>query len=66
MRKVILVIRDGWGYNPKEEENAIFAAKTPNTDALMKQYPNTLLKCSGKAVGLSEGYQGNSEARQWI
>lgn len=61
MRKVILVIRDGWGYNPKKEKNAIAAAKTPNTDMLMKKYPNTLLNCSGEAVGLPDGYQGNSE-----
>ncbi len=61
MKKVILVIRDGWGFNPKEEKNAIFFADTPETDGLMKDYPNTLLKCSGKAVGLPKGYQGNSE-----
>jgi 2,3-bisphosphoglycerate-independent phosphoglycerate mutase len=61
VRKVILVIRDGWGYNPRETENAIFAAKKPNTDELMREYPNTLLKASGEAVGLEKGYQGNSE-----
>ncbi|MCX6799067.1 MAG: 2,3-bisphosphoglycerate-independent phosphoglycerate mutase [Candidatus Diapherotrites archaeon] len=60
-KKVILVIRDGWGYNPHKTENALAAAKTPNTDKIMKEYPHTLLKCSGKAVGLEEGYQGNSE-----
>ena len=43
MRKVILVIRDGWGFNPKKEKNAIFAASTPETDKLMQEYPNTLL-----------------------
>ncbi len=61
MKKVILVIRDGWGFNPKKEQNAIAAAKTPNTNRLMQEYPNTLLKCSGEAVGLGKGYQGNSE-----
>ncbi|MEM4662758.1 MAG: 2,3-bisphosphoglycerate-independent phosphoglycerate mutase, partial [Candidatus Diapherotrites archaeon] len=61
MRKVILVIRDGWGYSPKKEGNAILNAKTPNTDRLMKKYPNTLLDCAGEAVGLPAGYQGNSE-----
>lgn len=61
MKKTILVIRDGWGYNPKKENNAIASAKTPNTDRLMRDYPNTLLECSGGAVGLPGGYQGNSE-----
>ncbi len=61
MKKVVLVIRDGWGFNPKQEKNAIFAANTENTDRLMKEYPNTLLECAGEAVGLPKGYQGNSE-----
>lgn len=61
MHKVILLIRDGWGYNPAKKGNAIATAKTPNTDALMKKYPHTLLQCSGEAVGLSKGFQGNSE-----
>ena len=61
MKKVILVIRDGWGFNPKKEQNAIAAAQTPNTDSLMREYPNTLIHCSGEAVGLEKGYQGNSE-----
>ena len=61
MKKVILVIRDGWGYNPRTTENAVYAAKKPNTDRLMKDYPNTLLEAAGEAVGLENGYQGNSE-----
>ncbi len=61
MKKVILVIRDGWGFNPKKEKNAIKAANTKNTDRLMKEYPNTLLNASGQAVGLPKGFQGNSE-----
>lgn len=60
-RKVILVIRDGWGYNPNKEGNFILEAGTPATDELMQKYPNTLIKASGEAVGLPEGYQGNSE-----
>jgi len=61
MRKVILVIRDGWGFSPKKKNNAIYEGKTPNTDQLMKKYPNTLIKASGKAVGVPKGFQGNSE-----
>jgi len=61
MGKVILVIRDGWGYRKDSKQNAILESKTPVTNKLMKEYPNTLLHCSGQAVGLPEGYQGNSE-----
>ena len=61
MKKVILVIRDGWGFSPKKEKNAIRAANTENTDRLMKECPNTLLNASGRAVGLPKGFQGNSE-----
>ena len=58
--KVILVIRDGWGYNKSHKNNAIYQ-NAPYTEQLMKKYPNTLLKASGEAVGLPKGYQGNSE-----
>src|SRR3989338_4171864 len=61
MKKIILVIRDGWGYNANKKNNAIREAKIPNTNRLMKEYSNTLLECSGEAVGLGPSYQGNSE-----
>jgi 2,3-bisphosphoglycerate-independent phosphoglycerate mutase len=60
-RKVILVIRDGWGYRADCTENAICQTPTPATDALMRDCPNTLLAASGEAVGLPAGFQGNSE-----
>ncbi len=61
MKKVLLVIRDGWGYRESAEDNAIYQAETPNNDRFMKEYPHTLLDASGEAVGLPKGYQGNSE-----
>jgi len=60
-KKVILVIRDGWGFRADSENNAIAHAKTPNNDFLVENYPNVLLNASGKAVGLPKNYQGNSE-----
>jgi len=60
-RKVILIIRDGWGYNEKKEGNFLLPEFTPIDSELRKNYPNTLLDASGNAVGLPEGYQGNSE-----
>jgi 2,3-bisphosphoglycerate-independent phosphoglycerate mutase len=61
MEKVILVIRDGWGHRKDKEKNAISKAKTPFTNYLLKNFPNTLLNASNGAVGLPENYQGNSE-----
>ena len=61
MKKVLLIIRDGWGYRESEKLNAIATAKTPVDDSLKERYPWTLLHASGEAVGLPHGYQGNSE-----
>ncbi|MFC1803659.1 2,3-bisphosphoglycerate-independent phosphoglycerate mutase [Thermoproteota archaeon] len=60
--KVILVVRDGWGYTEETKGNAIYLANTPNNDRYMNIYPWTLLKCTGNAVGLPEGTQGGSES----
>jgi len=60
-KPIILIIRDGWGYRASKKQNAVAQGKTPNTDRLMKQYPNILIEASGKAVGLPKGYEGNSE-----
>ncbi|MCW4050046.1 MAG: 2,3-bisphosphoglycerate-independent phosphoglycerate mutase [Candidatus Bathyarchaeota archaeon] len=60
-RRVILVVRDGWGYTSETAGNAVHLAWTPNDDYYMKNYPWTLLKCTGNAVGLPEGTQGGSE-----
>ncbi len=61
MQKVLLLILDGWGYNPGSKANAIEAANTPCYDHLLATYPNTLLEASGVYVGLPEGIMGNSE-----
>jgi len=58
---VVLVILDGWGYREASEGNAIAAAKTPVMDSLWAAYPSTLIRTSGKDVGLPEGQMGNSE-----
>jgi len=60
-RKIILVIRDGWGYRKSAKQNALTKFYAPVNYRLMKKYPSTLLKASGEAVGLPKGYQGNSE-----
>jgi 2,3-bisphosphoglycerate-independent phosphoglycerate mutase len=63
-RPVVLVIRDGWGYNPDPDQdlyNAIKRADTPVDDMLMAEYPNCLIHTSGEDVGLPDGTMGNSE-----
>ncbi len=64
----VLIIRDGWGSNPNPEHDAFNAIKlagernlTPVSDALMRDYPSTLVKTSGEDVGIPEGTMGNSE-----
>jgi 2,3-bisphosphoglycerate-independent phosphoglycerate mutase len=60
-RPLMLMVLDGWGYREAEEGNAIKAARTPNLDRLVKEYPWCFLEASGEAVGLPEGQMGNSE-----
>ena len=60
----VLIIRDGWGYNPnpaEDECNAVKCANTPVDDMLMAEYPNCLIHTSGEDVGLPAGTMGNSE-----
>lgn len=61
MNKVLLIILDGYGEGKKYPGNAITLAKTPTLTELRKRYPWTLLKASGKAVGVPKGTQGGSE-----
>jgi 2,3-bisphosphoglycerate-independent phosphoglycerate mutase len=60
-RPLVLTILDGWGYSPVLEGNAIAAARKPTYDALLGEYPHTLVHTSGPFVGLPEGQMGNSE-----
>lgn len=58
---VVLIILDGWGYRDDRDGNAIAQAKTPVMDSLWAAYPHTLIRTSGRDVGLPEGQMGNSE-----
>jgi 2,3-bisphosphoglycerate-independent phosphoglycerate mutase len=60
-KPLVLTILDGWGYSAATEGNAIAAARKPTYDALLREYPNTLVRTSGPSVGLPEGQMGNSE-----
>ncbi|MDX2212616.1 MAG: 2,3-bisphosphoglycerate-independent phosphoglycerate mutase [Oculatellaceae cyanobacterium bins.114] len=58
---VVLVILDGWGYREDTDGNAVAIANTPIIDSLWAAYPHTLIRTSGKDVGLPDGQMGNSE-----
>lgn len=58
---IMLIILDGFGYSATTKYNAIAQADTPHLTAWMKEYPHCLLQASGTAVGLPEGFMGNSE-----
>ncbi len=60
-KKVMLIVRDGYGYTKRKKDNAILKANTPFTDKLEKEFPTILLNASGEAVGLPAGFMGNSE-----
>jgi len=59
---VVVIVMDGIGISDKTEGNAVYHGYTPFLDRLLSEYPNTLLKAHGTAVGLpSDDDMGNSE-----
>ncbi len=60
-KPLMLMILDGWGINPRPDNNAVALAATPNLDRLLASFPATTIRTSGMAVGLPEGQMGNSE-----
>jgi 2,3-bisphosphoglycerate-independent phosphoglycerate mutase len=61
MKKVILLILDGFGINDSEYGNAIKQANMPNYNELFNEYPHAILQASGEYVGLPDNQFGNSE-----
>ncbi len=61
VRPVALIILDGWGYREDPTANAIRLANTPHWNTIWANSSRTLLRASGRAVGLPEGQMGNSE-----
>lgn len=61
MKKVALLILDGWGIEKNKKISAINLAKTPNINFYIKKYPNSTLLTSGLNVGLPKNQMGNSE-----
>ena len=61
MKKVALIILDGWGIGDGSKSDAIANANTPFFDSLIINYPHSTLLTSGNNVGLPDGQMGNSE-----
>ena len=61
MKKVILVIFDGFGLRDEKQGNAILNADMPNYNYLLNNYPHSRLQASEQYVGLPKGQMGNSE-----
>ena len=51
MKKVMLVILDGFGYREEVHGNAIVEADPKNFNELWKKYPHSLLHASEQYVG---------------
>ncbi len=61
MKKVCLIIMDGWGIGTEPEYDATAIASIPNIEGLAAEYPYTTISASGTEVGLPDGQMGNSE-----
>ncbi len=65
MKKVLLIILDGWGHSEfgptPDPGNAVEQADVPRFRKLLDEYPTCRLACSGVDVGLPPGQMGNSE-----
>lgn len=61
MRKIALVVLDGFGVTKETYGNAIKKANMPYFKSLLKKYSNTTIKTHGEYVGLNKGQFGNSE-----
>ena len=61
-RPVLTVVMDGVGLAKESDANAVYLARTPNLDRIMRECPMVRLKAHGTAVGLpSDDDMGNSE-----
>lgn len=61
MKRVILIVLDGYGIAPPGPGNAIYLANPINMNSFLYSYPNTTLTASGTAVGLPVNEVGNTE-----
>lgn len=60
VKPVVLAVLDGWGEAQSGPTNAISSAPAVNIERLANEYPSTLVKAHGRAVGLMENQMGDS------
>ncbi|UCE14844.1 MAG: phosphoglycerate mutase (2,3-diphosphoglycerate-independent) [Candidatus Heimdallarchaeota archaeon] len=60
-QNILLLILDGWGYNPDPYGNLFLEYGTPNMDRLKNNFPFTTLIASGAPLGMPDRTVGNSE-----
>lgn len=61
MKKVLLIILDGFGLRKNSDFNAVSHANKPNLDYYMANYAHGEINASEEFVGLPKGQFGNSE-----
>jgi 2,3-bisphosphoglycerate-independent phosphoglycerate mutase len=61
MKKLCLIVIDGFGVAPSGPGNARTLANMPTVTKMEKEVPSVLMDASGNAVGLPAGQQGASE-----
>ncbi len=61
MKKICMVILDGFGYSENKLGNAVMMAPPTHFLELWNKYPHSLLEASEEKVGLEPGQFGNSE-----
>ena len=61
MKKILMIILDGFGMRDEEKGNAIKQANMEYFNSLWATYPHCLLEASEEYVGLPHGQFGNSE-----
>jgi len=61
MKKIVLLILDGFGLRQNENGNAIKMANLPNIKRIFEEYPVSELSADSEVVGLPKGVKGNCE-----
>ena len=61
MKKIVLLIVDGFGLKQNDNGNAIKMAKLPNIKRIFEEYSVSELNASSEEVGLPKGVNGNCE-----
>ena len=61
MKKIIMLIMDGFGLRQNDNGNAIKMSNLPNINKIFETYSVSELACSAEEVGLPKGVAGNCE-----